>query len=170
LGVGSLQEETTVLNTLTGDPNLSHPENVKYSKQWKKKNNLKHLSSGEPTYWPSDRNKLSYLVNFCVTKRILQDFVTVKFCFNLSSEHSPVLVTLTHEKNQEKQPCLSNRYTNRDDFRHLVNEKLTLEFPFNTEENIEAAVKFFNDTIHRAGWNATLGHTDILTTLDCLNK
>jgi hypothetical protein len=30
------------------------------------RNNLKHLSTGEPTYWPSDRNKLRDLVDFCV--------------------------------------------------------------------------------------------------------
>jgi hypothetical protein len=36
---------------------LVTPRGVKY----KKRNNLKHLSMGEPTYWPSDRNKLSGL-------------------------------------------------------------------------------------------------------------
>jgi hypothetical protein len=34
------------------------------------RNNLKHLSTVEPTYWPSDRNKLPDLVDFCVTKGI----------------------------------------------------------------------------------------------------
>jgi hypothetical protein len=46
--------------------------------------NLKHLSSGEPTYWPSERNKLPDLVDFSVTKSIPQDFATVKSCFDLS--------------------------------------------------------------------------------------
>jgi hypothetical protein len=41
-------------------------------------NNLKHLSMGEPTYWPSDRNKLLDLVDFCVTKGIPQDFAVAK--------------------------------------------------------------------------------------------
>jgi hypothetical protein len=36
--------------------------------------NLKHLSTGEPTYRPSDRNKLPDIVDFCVTKGIPQDF------------------------------------------------------------------------------------------------
>jgi hypothetical protein len=31
---------------------------------------LRHLSTHEPTYWPSDRNKLSDLLDFCVTKGI----------------------------------------------------------------------------------------------------
>jgi hypothetical protein len=53
------------------------------------RNNLKHLSMGEPTYWPFDRNKLPDLVDFCVTKGILQDFAEAKSCFDLSSDHSP---------------------------------------------------------------------------------
>jgi hypothetical protein len=35
---------------------------------------------------------------------------------------------------------------------------LTLNIPLKTEEDIEAAVKFLNDTIQRAGWNATPEH------------
>jgi hypothetical protein len=42
------------------------------------KNNLEHISSGEPSIWPSDRNELPDLVVFCVTKRIPEDFATVK--------------------------------------------------------------------------------------------
>jgi hypothetical protein len=34
------------------------------------RNNLKHLTMREPTYWPSDKNKLPDLVDFCVTKSI----------------------------------------------------------------------------------------------------
>jgi hypothetical protein len=62
------------------------------------KDNLKHLSSGEPTYLPSDRNKLPDLVDFCVTKGIPLDFATVKSCFNLSSDPFPVLITRGNEK------------------------------------------------------------------------
>jgi hypothetical protein len=132
----------------------SLPEDAKHSNRWEKtlkktgKNNLKHVSTGESTYWPSDRNKLPYLVNFCVTKGIPQDFAVAKSCFDLSSDHSPVLITITsHALNQEKQPSLSNRHTNLDDFRHLINQRLTLNVSLQTEEDIEAAVKFFNDTV-----------------------
>jgi hypothetical protein len=87
------------------------------------------------------------LVDFCVTNGIPQDFTVAKSCFDLSSDHSPVLVTLTaHALNQEKQQNLSNRHTNWDDFRHLINQRLTLNVSLQTEEDIEAAVKFFNDT------------------------
>jgi hypothetical protein len=46
-----------------------------------KRNNLGHLSMGEPTFWPSDRNKLPALVDFCVTKGIPKDFAVAKSCF-----------------------------------------------------------------------------------------
>jgi hypothetical protein len=36
--------------------------------QTMERNNLKHLSMVEPTYWPSDRNKLLDIVDFCVNK------------------------------------------------------------------------------------------------------
>jgi hypothetical protein len=69
--------------------------------------------------------------------------------------------------NQEKQPSLSNRHTNWDDFRHLINQRLTSNVSLKTEEDSEAAVKFFNDTVQWAGWNATPEHTDMLKTYDC---
>jgi hypothetical protein len=69
--------------------------------------------------------------------------------------------------NQEKQPSLSNIHTKWDHFRQLINERLTLNISLKTEKNIEAAVKFFNDTIQWAGWKTTPEHTDTLKTYDC---
>jgi hypothetical protein len=103
-------------------------------------------------------------VDFCVTEGILQDFAVAKSRFDLSSDQSPVLITLkAHALNQEKQPSLSSRHTNWDDFRHLINQRLTLNVSLKTEDDIEAAVNFFNYT----GWNATPEHTDTLKTYDC---
>jgi hypothetical protein len=107
-------------------------------------------------------------VDFCFTNGIPQDFAVAKSCFDLSTHHSPVLIILTsHALNQEIQPSLSNRHTNLDDFRHLINQGLTLNVSLKIEEDIEAAVKFFNDTVQWIGWNATPEHTDTLKTYDC---
>jgi hypothetical protein len=93
-------------------------------------NNLKLLSMEEYTYWPSDRNKLLDLVGFCVTKSIPQDCAVAKSCFELPSDHSPILVMLTVEVlNQERGRILSNRHINWDDYRCLINERLTLNIP-----------------------------------------
>jgi hypothetical protein len=89
-------------------------------------------------------------------------------CFDLSSDHSQAFITLrAHALNQEKQPSLSNRHTNWDDFRHLINQRLTLNVSLKIEEDTEAAVKFFNDTIQWAGWNATPEHTDTFKEYYC---
>jgi hypothetical protein len=78
------------------------------------------------------------------------------------------LITLTsHALNQEKQPSLSNRHTNWDDFRNLITERLTLNVSLKTEGDIEAEVKFFNDTVQWAGWNATPEQTDSIKTYYC---
>jgi hypothetical protein len=37
-------------------------------------NNLAHLSTGHPTYWPSDMKRIPDLVDFCITKGIPPDF------------------------------------------------------------------------------------------------
>jgi hypothetical protein len=91
-------------------------------------------------------------VDFCVTKGIAQNFTVEKSCFDLSSDHSPVLITLkARSMNQEKQPSLSHRHTNWDDFRHIINERLTLYVSLKTEEDIEPAVTNFSNTIQYNG-------------------
>jgi hypothetical protein len=98
-------------------------------------------------------------MDLCVTKSITQDFAVAKSCFDLSFDHSPILITLTAESlNQGKEPILSNRHTNWDYLRRLVSERLSLNIPLKTEEDIEAAVKFFNGTVQCADLNAMPEH------------
>jgi hypothetical protein len=67
------------------------------------------------------------------------------------------LITLkAHALNQDKQPSLNNRHTYWDDFIYCINERLTLNVFLKTEEDIEATVKFFNDTIGRIECNARI--------------
>jgi hypothetical protein len=91
-------------------------------------------------------------VEFYVTKSIPQDFAAAKSCFNLSSKHSSIFITLiVATLNQENEPILSNRHTNWDNFRHLASERLTLNILLKIDKDIEAAVKFFSDTIQCTG-------------------
>jgi hypothetical protein len=132
------------------------------------RNNIKRMSTGNPTYFSSERNKLPDLVHFCVTKGIPQDFAVAKSCFDLSSYNFPVLITLiARALNQKKQPSLSNRHTDWDDFRYLNNQRLNLNVFLNTEEDIETAIKAITDTIQWAGWSETREHTDTLKICDC---
>jgi hypothetical protein len=126
-------------------------------------NNFRHISSGEPTYWPTDRNKLPDLVDFCVTKGIPCNFPDAKSCLELSSDHSPVLVTLsTKSIIRVPQPRLYNRKTDWDAFRHLLNEILLLNVPLKTDFDIEAAIKNFKDIIQWSGWTTTAEHRPMI--------
>jgi hypothetical protein len=130
--------------------------------------NLHNFSTGEPANWPSDRNKLPDLLDFCVIKGIPHDFAFSKSCFELSSDHSPVLISLNlRALHQESQPTLCNRKTNWDYFRHLITMNLTLHVPLKTEAQIEDAVKHFTDLIQWAGWTATPETTCTTSSSDC---
>jgi len=53
--------------------------------------NLATLSTGEPTYWPSDNKKTPDLLNFSIIKGIPKDFSRIESSLELSSNHSPVI-------------------------------------------------------------------------------
>jgi hypothetical protein len=121
---------------------------------------LRHFFTGEPTYWLFDRNKLPYLLDFYVTKGIPPNSAAATSSFDLSSDHSLVIVVLiTHALPPEHPPHLNNRRTNWDFFRLLITERLTFNIPFKSTEDIEEAVKLFNETIQWAGWTSTPNST-----------
>ena len=58
------------------------------------KNNLNFISTGQPTYWPTDPKKIPDLIDFCITKGINTKNCVTEMSLNLTSDHTPVLVTL----------------------------------------------------------------------------
>jgi hypothetical protein len=95
-------------------------------------------------------------MDFCVTKGIPHNPALTRSCFDLSSDHSPVLITLNlHALDQAPQPTLCNSKTNWDYFRQLITANLTLHMPLKTEAQIEDAIKYFTDIIQWARWTAT---------------
>ncbi|KAL6416784.1 hypothetical protein ACFW04_013891 [Cataglyphis niger] len=53
---------------------------------------LHTVSTGEPTYWPSDSRKTFDLLDFCITKGMSRLRVRSNSCLELSSDHSPIIV------------------------------------------------------------------------------
>lgn len=54
-------------------------------------NKLNYVSTGELTYWPTDTNKL---IDFFINKNISPRYIQVNSSLELSSDHSPVIVTV----------------------------------------------------------------------------
>jgi hypothetical protein len=75
-------------------------------------NNLKRLSTRQPTYWPSDPNNIPDLVDFCVTKGFDTKKFTVESCLDLTSDHTPILTSMfTHIPRKLKKPSLYSKKT-----------------------------------------------------------
>lgn len=121
-----------------------------------RKLNLSHISTGEPTYWPSDLNKMPDLIDFCIFKGIEQRHLEASSCFDLSSDHSPILVTVNHSVQlKQKNPSVHSKFTNWPRFRQIVNETLSINVPLKDDNDIENAVKMFTTVIQNAGWEST---------------
>lgn len=120
------------------------------------KNNLSHLSTGEPTYWPSDTSKIPDLIDFCVYKGIHPNHLAIKSCFDLASDHSPFIVTVeSNIKISQSKPCLHSPATNWGLFRDIINQSLILNIPLKDGSDIENAVKHFTNVTQNAGWKST---------------
>jgi len=55
------------------------------------------ISTRKPTYWPTDPNKLPDLIDFYVVKRISSNYTEVEGLIELTSDHIPVLLSLSSE-------------------------------------------------------------------------
>jgi hypothetical protein len=110
--------------------------------------NLMHVSTGEPTYWPSDKRKVLDLLHFGITKGITVRSIQAVAGFHLSSDHSPVLLTMyTKLTPQNCPPTLSSKTTDWVTFQNYVNENLTLKVPLKTDRDIEDYVHHLVQTI-----------------------
>lgn len=120
------------------------------------RNNLQHLSRGQPTYWPTDRRKTPDCIDFCVTKGIASSYLTIESCFELSSDHSPLLATLSSTiKLINELPYLNNRRTNWEHFRNIINEELNCKISLKSKIELEEAIENFTKVIQKAAWEAT---------------
>lgn len=126
-----------------------------------RKNNLYSLSTGEPTYWPSDRNKIPDLLDFFIIKGIAKTYTKIESCLDLSSDHSPVLLTVSTQCQQiTRPPSLCNKMTNWEMFRINLTKELNLNLPLKTEGDIDEATEHIIKTIQHAAWSSTPAQTE----------
>lgn len=119
-------------------------------------NNLRHISTGEPTYWPSDRAKTPDLIDFYITKGIDTKRTKIESCLDLSSDHTPIILYIFLEivKNV-KRPTLTSKKTNWDLFRKKLDDLIPSDVPLKTDNDIENAVQTLTTCIQQAAWYAT---------------
>lgn len=128
---------------------------------------LSYLTTGEPTYWPTDTQKLPDLLDFFVAKGIINEYTHIKSCLDLSSDHSPVILTVSSVIIFKEIPLkLHSKDTDWELFRRLLDEITTLDVPLKSEEDIDNAVDKLTRKIQEATWQSTPNTTSRTKTHD----
>ncbi|GBP27257.1 Probable RNA-directed DNA polymerase from transposon X-element [Eumeta japonica] len=114
------------------------------------------ISTGQPTYWPTDKDKIPDIVDFCIFKGIANTNISCSSCWDLSSDHSPILVEITAEIRETTRRCtLHNKRTNWPLFRALTDEAFSVPIALQTKGDIVDAVEYFTTSVQSAAWNST---------------
>lgn len=119
-------------------------------------NNLHPVTTREPTYWPTNQRKNPDVIDFCIVKGISDRYFKAESCFDLSSDHSPIIVTLNAAIiKKEKPSTLYNAKTNWYYFREILNEEINCKIPLKNHKDIETVIDTLNKTMQKAAWKST---------------
>jgi len=117
--------------------------------------NLSIVSTSEPTYWPTDSKKIPDLLDFGITKGLFKNSCSTESCFDLSSDHSPVIITLTNIVITKGRLCtLHDAKTDCSYFQELLTIFLNNSIPRKLENDIICAVENFNHLVQQIAWHA----------------
>jgi hypothetical protein len=119
-------------------------------------NNLNYLSTGEPTYCPTDANKIHDLLDFAITNGISDLHTIIESNLELESDHSAVTVTISANIiRKETPPTLCNRRTNWVQFQIYINEKNCLNIRLKEKQELKEAVEYMTKLIQEAATIST---------------
>lgn len=105
-------------------------------------------SSCEPTYWPSDASKRPDLLDFFILRKVPPVFASVENVNDLSSDHSPVLLTVSaHIMHKKVKSGLHNKRTNWESYREIINAGVMLRNKIRTTGDLDQAVREFTSML-----------------------
>jgi hypothetical protein len=109
------------------------------------------LSTGSPTYWPSDSGKIPDLLDFFISGGISKSYLEVNSNFDLSSDHTLVIGTIsTTLINVNKVHRLHNKSTDWQTYKKLIENKLNLKISLKTSEELEKETENFISILQEA--------------------
>jgi D-alanyl-D-alanine carboxypeptidase len=125
-------------------------------------NNYAIISTGTPTYWPTDKNKMPDLLDFFITNGISTNYISETASFNLTSNHSPIIATISTSVMLRKPKFrLHNSKTNWDLFKKLIELNIKLNTKLKEPADIENECKNFIILLQDAAKTATTSNTQI---------
>ena len=120
---------------------------------------LNVISSGEPTYWPTDPNKIPDVIDFAVSKNLPIELIQVESLLELSSDHSPIVVTLLKPQeivNPTGSSAISFSRINCLKYKKYISTHSTENVSLRTPEDIDLSVENFENNIKLAVEHATI--------------
>lgn len=106
-------------------------------------NNLSFLSGGSPTYWPTDQMKVPDLLGFFVYKGLNPNLLSCTNSSDLSSDHSPVILTYYTIKHVRE----SSKRVDYSKFTNNLGVRIDTRISLKTKDELESAVVNFSKII-----------------------
>lgn len=147
-----------------GDFNAKHPwwgsrtTNPKGNALYKCVNNKQCniMSTGSPTFWPSNRAQLPDLLDFFVYKGISQTYLDIVANDDLSSDHSPIILNYrTSTRKLSPNRNIFTKSTDRKIFQRYIDEHLDLNVKLKSDKELDFAVEEFTKLLHEAAFQST---------------
>ncbi|KMQ87670.1 rna-directed dna polymerase from mobile element jockey-like protein [Lasius niger] len=111
----------------------------------------KARKEGTSTYWPSDPNKCPDVIDMFICKGLSTSFTKVEGSLDLSSDHTPIVLTLSETVITEPPAlALTNRMTDWDGFSVYLENSIVLNVPLKIKEQLENNVKLFTEQLQQA--------------------
>ena len=118
--------------------------------------NCEFLASPEPSYWPTDNHKIPDVLDFFVAKNIPCNHIEVKSSNDLSSDHTPVILTLSDTIiSKPPKATLTNKFTDWGKFKIILEGVINLKVPLKTNDQLEKDVDIFTEQIITAAKECT---------------
>jgi hypothetical protein len=118
--------------------------------------NYSFLTTGSPTYWPTDLRKVPDLLDFFVTNGISSSYTDVESNLDLSSDHTPIIATIsTSVVNIKKSTRLHNNKTDWNLYRSLIHDNINLNLRLKDPAELEEATHKLINILQQAAQQAT---------------
>uniref|UniRef100_A0ABD2XS64 Endonuclease/exonuclease/phosphatase domain-containing protein n=1 Tax=Trichogramma kaykai TaxID=54128 RepID=A0ABD2XS64_9HYME len=113
-----------------------------------KKYNCFTISTGEPTYWPSNPRKSPDLIDFAIARGIHKNKnITARTSLDLSSDHSPVIITIDAPLKTTLRTRTKICWAK---FKEIVPEKISCGVSICTVDDLENRIESFNAMLQSA--------------------
>jgi hypothetical protein len=113
-------------------------------------------ATGNPTYWPTDHNKIPDSLDFFISRKIANNFIKIEDNLDLDSDHTAQILTMSNRPiTKQTGPTLGNKTTDWNAFKCQLTEQLNCNVKLRTKEQLDIAVSDYTKLIQKAVWDNT---------------